>query len=164
MMATILVVHETASRASFWGPRRVCLVQEMRIFAVVLRPERMKIFTIGAVKRMVQTIQKNIRVTPEQWKRIENEAEKREMSPNRLVVELVMEALDRREWPRTEAEIHLLRSAMFTAQAIIRDMERAGREEEIEQISKNISEVAPELPGKSRNNPLVRADSVTGNA
>ena len=50
---------------------------------------------------------------------------------------------------RTEPEIHLLRSAMFTAQAIIRDMERAGRKEEIEQISKNISEVAPELLGKS---------------
>ena len=98
---------------------------------------------------MVQTIQKNIRVTPEQWKRIENEAKKREMSPNRLVVELVMEALERREWPRTEEEIHLLRAAMFTAQAIIRDMERAGREEEIEQISRNISEIAPELPGKT---------------
>ncbi len=37
---------------------------------------------------------------------------------------------------------------MFTAQAIIRDMEKAGREEEIEQISRNISEVAPELPEK----------------
>ncbi len=95
---------------------------------------------------MVQTIQKNIRVTPEQWKRIENEAEKRNISPNRLVVELVIEALDRSEWPRTEAEIHLLRSSMFTAQAIIRDIERDGREEEIEQISRNISEVAPELP------------------
>ncbi len=95
---------------------------------------------------MVQTIQKNIRVTPEQWKRIENEAEKREMSPNRLVVEFVMEALERREWPRTKAEIHLLRSAMFVAQAIIRDMEKDGREEEIEQISRTISEVAPELP------------------
>ncbi len=47
---------------------------------------------------MVQTIQKNIRVTPEQWKRIENEAEKREMSPNRLVVEFVMEALERRRF------------------------------------------------------------------
>ncbi len=41
---------------------------------------------------------------------------------------------------------------MFTAQAIIRDMERVGREEEIEQISRNISEVAPELPVKSRSN------------
>ena len=114
-----------------------------------LRLERLKIFTTGAAKRMVQTVQKNIRVTPEQWKRIENEAEKREMSPNRLVVELVMEALGRREWPRTEAEIHLLRSAMFTAQAIIRDIERVGREEEIEQISRNISEVVPELPRKT---------------
>ncbi len=65
----------------------------------------MKIFTIGAAKRMVQTIQKNIRVTPEQWKRIENEAEKRDISPNRLVVELAIEGLEHREWPRTEAEI-----------------------------------------------------------
>ncbi len=101
---------------------------------------------------MVQTIQKNIRITPEQWKRIENEAQNREMSPNRLVVEFVMEALERREWPRTEAEIHLLRSVMFVAQAVIRDMERTGREEEIEQIGKNISEVAPELPVKSAQN------------
>ena len=98
---------------------------------------------------MAQTAQKNIRFTPEQWKRVEKEAHGRRISPNRLVVELTMGALERREWPRTEAEIHLLRSAMFTAQAIIRDMERNGREEEIEQISRNISEVAPELPVKS---------------
>ena len=163
MMATNMVVHETASRVSFLGPRWVCLVQEMRIFAAVLRPERMTIFTKGAAKRMVQTIQKNIRVTPEQWKRIENEAEKREMSPNRLVVEFVMEALERREWPRTEAEIHLLRSAMFTAQAIIRDMERAGREEEIQQISRNISEVAPELPGRLVKDPQNQENSGSGN-
>ena len=97
---------------------------------------------------MAQTAQKNIRFTSEQWKRVEKEAEKRNISPNQLVVELTMESLERSEWPRTEAEIHLLRSAMFTAQAIIRDMERDGREEEIEQISRNISEVAPELPGK----------------
>ena len=98
---------------------------------------------------MAQTTQKNIRFTSEEWKRVEIEAHKRGISPNRLVVELAMEVLERSEWPRTEAEIHLLRSAMFTAQAIIRDMERAGREEEIEEISKNISEVAPELPQKN---------------
>ena len=98
---------------------------------------------------MPKTAQKNIRFTSEQWKRVEKEAHERGISPNRLVVELVMEALERRDWPRTEAEIHLLRSAMFTAQAIIRDMEKAGREEEIAAISRNISEVAPELPGKS---------------
>ena len=139
------------------------MAQEMRILVVVLRPERMKIFTTGAAKRMVQTIQKNIRVTPEQWKRVEKEAEKREMSPNRLVVEFVIEALERREWPRTEAEIHLLRSTMFVAQAIIRDMERTGRDEEIEQISRTISEVAPELPGKLVKSLQEHSDSKRGN-
>ena len=112
---------------------------------------------------MVQTIQKNVRVTPEQWKRIEKEAERREKSPNRLVVELAMEALERHQWPRTEAEIHLLRSAMFAAQAIVRDMERDGREDEIEEIGRNISEIAPEFPPKSSNNARDSADSVNGN-
>ena len=59
-----------------------------------------------------------------------------------------MEGLECREWPRTKAEIHLLHSSMFVAQAIIRDMERDGREMEIEQIGRNIAEVAPELPVK----------------
>ena len=125
----------------------MCSVKANENFPSVSGPESRKILTKGVTKRMVQTIQKNIRVTPEQWKHVEKEAIEREVSPNRLVVELAIEALKHREWPRTEAEIHLLRSAMFTAQAIIRDMEKAGREEEIEQISRTISEVAPELPG-----------------
>ena len=96
---------------------------------------------------MAQTLQKNIRVTSEQWERIEMAAREREVSPNQLVIELAINALDRRKWPSTTAEIHLLRSAMFAAQAIALDMEKAGREDEIEQISRTISEVAPELPG-----------------
>ena len=123
----------------------------------------MKIFTEGAAKRMAQTAQKNIRFTPEQCKRIENEAQKRNITPNRLVVELTIEAMERKEWPRTKAEIHLLRSAMFTAQAIIRDMEKAGHEEEIKQISRTISEVAPELPRKSENDQLDQADMGSDN-
>ena len=95
---------------------------------------------------MVQTVQKNIRLSPEQWERIEKAAEEREVSANQLLVELAIEALDRREWPRTRAEIYLLRSAMFTAQAMARDMAAAGRGEEIEEIARNISKVAPELP------------------
>ena len=66
------------------------------------------------------------------------------------MISTTLEAIEGREWPRTEAEIHLLRSAMFTAQAIVRDMERAGREEEIGQISRNISEVAPGIAGANR--------------
>ena len=95
---------------------------------------------------MVQTVQKNIRVTPEQWERIEKAANERGISANQLLVELAMEALDRRQWPRTEAEIHLLRSAMFTAQAMARDMAAAGRGDEIAEIAHNISRIAPELP------------------
>ena len=96
---------------------------------------------------MGNTINKHIRVDEEHWKRIEKEAHKRGISPSRLMISAALEAIEGRKWPRTEAEIHLLRSSMFTAQAIIRDMEKAGREEEIEQISRNISEVAPELSG-----------------
>ena len=95
---------------------------------------------------MVQTVQKNIRVTPEQWERIEKAADERQVSANQLLVELAIEALDRRQWPRTEAEIHLLRSTMFTAQAMARDMAAAGRADEIAEIARNISRIAPELP------------------
>ena len=95
---------------------------------------------------MVQTVQKNIRVTPEQWDRIEKAAAERRVSANQLLVELALEALDRHQWPRTEAEIYLLCSAMFAAQAIARDMEVAGRGEEIEEIARNIPVIAPELP------------------
>ena len=97
---------------------------------------------------MTKTFEKHIRVTPQQWARFENAAADRGVSPNRIVVKLAMEALDRQEWPRTEAEIHLLRSAMFTAQATIRDMERAGRHDEIEAIGRTISEIAPQYPEK----------------
>ena len=100
---------------------------------------------------MGNTINKHIRVDEDHWKRIEKAAYARGISPSRLMISAAIEAIEGREWPRTEAEIHLLRSAMFVAQAIIRDMERDGREKEIEQISKNISEVAPELPDKSTN-------------
>ena len=93
-----------------------------------------------------QTQSRRIRVLPEQWERIENAARGTTRTANELVIDLALEALDRREWPRTEAEIHLLRSAMFTAQAIVRDMEKAERHDEIEAISRTISRIAPELP------------------
>ncbi len=97
---------------------------------------------------MEKTINKHIRVDEDHWKRIEKEAHKRGISPNQLMISAALEAIEGQEWPRTEAEIHLLRSAMFTAQAIIRDMEKAGHDVDIEQIRRDISEIAPELPKK----------------
>ena len=95
---------------------------------------------------MAKTLSKTVRVTEAQWNRVENMARKRNESPNHLLVRLAIEALDRREWPRTELEIHLLRSSLFTAQAMARNMIAAGREEEIEAIRREISKIAPEPP------------------
>ena len=95
---------------------------------------------------MAKTLSKTVRVTENQWNRIETAARKRNDSPNHLLVQLAMEALDRHEWPRTELEIQLLRSTLFTAQATARDMIAKGRGEEIEEIRREISRIAPELP------------------
>ena len=108
---------------------------------------------------MGNTVNKHIRVDEDAWRRIEKAAHVRGISPSRLMISATLEAIEGREWPSTEAEIHLLRSAMFTAQAIIRDMASAGREEEIEQISRNISEVAPELPVRPAKDLRDRVDS-----
>ena len=97
---------------------------------------------------MASTLQKKIRVTPEQWKRLETEATERRTTANRLLVDLAFEALERRDWPRTEAEIQLLRSSMFAAQALSRDMIAAGRHKEVDEIRRSISEIAPEPPPK----------------
>ena len=59
---------------------------------------------------MAQSLQKNIPITAEQWNRIEEAARERQVSPNQLVVELAIEALDRRQWPSTEAEIKVART------------------------------------------------------
>ncbi len=64
---------------------------------------------------MAETLTRTIRVTPEQWARIEKTAKDRDISANRLVVELVMEALDRREWPRTQLDIQVAKAALFAA-------------------------------------------------
>ena len=48
---------------------------------------------------MARTMSKSVRVTDEQWNPVETAAGNRIQSPNHLVVQLAMEALDRREWP-----------------------------------------------------------------
>ena len=93
---------------------------------------------------MAKTMSKSVRVTDEQWKRIEAAVGNSKQSPNHLLVQLAMEALDRREWPRSELEIRLLRSTLFTAEATARNMIAEGREDELEEIRREISRIAPE--------------------
>lgn len=89
---------------------------------------------------------KTVRVTDEQWNRIETAARNKNQSPNHLLVQLAMEALDRREWPRSELEIRLLRSTLFTAEATARKMIAEGREKEVEEIRREISKITPQPP------------------
>ena len=98
---------------------------------------------------MANTIGRHIRIDEDDWRRIEALAAARDTSPNRLLAELAVEALNRREWPRNELEIQLLRSPMFAAQALARDMITAGRDDEVEQIRRSISDVVPEFPNGS---------------
>ena len=93
---------------------------------------------------MAQTLQKNIRVTPAQWNRIEKAAVDRGVSANQLVVELAIEALSRREWPGTEAEIRVARASLFTAQALARGLIADGRENEVQEIRNFISTIIPD--------------------
>lgn len=93
---------------------------------------------------MAETLTRTIRVTPEQWGRIEKIAKARDVSANRLVVDLVMEALDRAEWPRTELDIQVAKVALFAAQVLRRDLIAAGRRDEVEEILQFISTLLPE--------------------
>ena len=83
---------------------------------------------------MAETLTRTIRVTPEQWERIEKIAKEREISANRLVVEVVMEALDRREWPRTDLDVQVAKAALFAAQVLRRDLIAEGRKDEAEEV------------------------------
>ena len=99
---------------------------------------------------MAQTHQKNIRFTTEQWERIENAAREREVSPNQLVSDLALEALDRHEWPRTETEIRVARASLFAAQTLARGLIADGREQEIQEIREFISTIVPDVEPQHR--------------
>ena len=101
---------------------------------------------------MAPSLQKNIRVTAEQWRRIEEAARERRVSPNQLVVELAMEALDRREWPSTETEIKVARASLFAAQVLARDLIATGRENEVQEIREFISTIVSD-PAWKRSQP-----------
>ena len=97
---------------------------------------------------MAGTVNKHIRIDEEVWKRLEAAAKDRETTANRLLAELAAQWLENQEWPRTEVQIQVARSSLFTAQAIARDMIAAGREKEIEEIRNSISSIVPDIDEK----------------
>ncbi len=93
-----------------------------------------------------KTVKKTLRVRPEQWELIEREASETRLTANQLVMELALEALERRRLFSPEAEIRIARSSLFTAQAIARDLIAAGKEKDVQEIRDFISTIVPE-PG-----------------
>ena len=102
-----------------------------------------------------RTVKKNLRVRPGEWERIERAAEGTALSANQLVMALAMEALDRREGPRSMAELRVARASLFAAQALARDLIAAGREGEVEEIRAFISTIVPDpdAPGAAPADP-----------
>ena len=78
-----------------------------------------------------RSLKKHIRVSPEQWERIERAAEGTAFTANLLVIELAMETLDWRESPQTEEEARVARASLFSAQVLARDLIANGRELEV---------------------------------
>ena len=97
---------------------------------------------------MSKTLARHIRIDEQHWRRIESLANERGTTPNQLLVELAIEALDLREWPQNPLQIQMLRSCLFTAQAAARDMIAAGRGEEVEAIRQEISRLVPDPAGR----------------
>ena len=102
---------------------------------------------------MAQSLQKNIRVTAEQWERIKTAARERQVSPNQLVVELAIEALERRQWPSTDAEIKVARASLFAAQVLARDLIANGREDQVAEIREFISTIVPDVDERGASPP-----------
>ncbi len=90
------------------------------------------------------SLHKHIRVSRAQWERLEQAAQGTPWSPNQVLVELAMEALDRRLWPATETEIKVARASLFAAQAIARRLIADGREQEVQEIRDFISTIVPD--------------------
>ena len=91
-----------------------------------------------------RALHKHIRILPEQWQRVEQAAAGTLYSANQLLVELAMEALDRRESLGPDAELRVARASLFAAQAIARRLIADGREEEVQEIRDFISGIVPD--------------------
>ena len=92
-----------------------------------------------------RALHKHIRILPEQWQRVEQAAAGTVYSANQLLVELAMEALDRRESLSPDAELHVARASLFAAQAIARKLIADGRENEVQEIREFISTIVPDI-------------------
>ena len=96
-------------------------------------------------KSLEGSLHKHIRIFSGQWQRVERAAEGTIHSPNQLLVDLAMEALDHRETLTGQAQIQIARSTLFTAQVLARDLIASGRENDVQEIRAFISTIVPDI-------------------
>ena len=93
---------------------------------------------------VARSVNKHIRIDEELWERLEAAALDSDTTANRLLSELAAQWLENRDWPRTAVQIRVARSSLFAAQAIARDMKKAGRQQEIDEILEYAALIVPD--------------------
>jgi len=88
-----------------------------------------------------KTQSRRIRIPPEQWARVETAASGTTQTPNDLLVQLAMEALDQRDLFGKDARVRVARASLFAAQVLARSLIAEGREHEIQEIREFISTI-----------------------
>ena len=91
-----------------------------------------------------KSVNKHIRIDEELWDRLAAAARDSDTTANRLLSELAAQWLENREWPRSAVQIRVARSSLFAAQAIARDMKKAGRQQEIDEILEYAALIVPD--------------------
>ena len=91
-----------------------------------------------------KSVNKHIRIDEKLWERLEAAALDSGTTANRLLSELATQWLENRDWPRSAVQIRVARSSLFAAQAIARDMKKAGRQQEIDEILEYAALIVPD--------------------
>ena len=110
---------------------------------------------------MTKTLNKHIRVKKDHWECIERAAKQRGIAPSRLMIETTLQAVGGKNWPRTELEIRLPHSRLFSAQVLACDMIAVACKGEIEEIPQNISKIVLDLRDGLSESPQSSAAPVT---
>ena len=112
-----------------------------------------------------KALHKHVRVSLEQWERLERAEQGTPYSPNQVLVQLAMEALGRREWPRSDTKMRVAWASLFAAQAIARKLIADGREQDVQEIRDFISTIVPDSDTEpSTTQPAKRGSSTAADA
>ena len=108
---------------------------------------------------MPTTIDRHIRVSPEQRKRIESASKSTNPDRHSALDQVRHQGPRPLRMTRSLHEIRLLRSSTFATHVLARELIDSRHEDELEQIRQDISQPSPELPEGSPSQELRGADT-----